>query len=92
MGIQGGPNKGIHLQALLRYDETTFRKVTIDTNYYNDFFKNKPWSPQRIIDIYKSFLRRSDIPMTMTRSQFFEMEFKKFNNFIVTNKLFVVKQ
>lgn len=85
LAYKGGPQKGLTFHFILEYDQHTRRLVTVKTPYAN--YKQDPTKPSILPGILKTIMDRSDIPMTMTESEFMNLEWKQFTNVKIYDKL-----
>lgn len=83
--LKGGPSKGLTLQYILQYDTHNRRYITVQGPWAN--WSDKPWNPTRLKNILLELMRRSDIPTTMSESQFLNLEWKKFNKVKIIDTL-----
>lgn len=85
LSYTGGPKTGLTFKFLLWYDQKIGRLVTVKTPWAD--WKPDPTKPRGLHLILQAIMEKSNIPLTMTESEFLNLEWKQFNNVKISDKL-----
>ena len=79
------PKNYVKIEYILWWDKDNRRQITIE-GPYNETISG-PVLPDRMLNIFKTLLRKSGLTDEMTYSDFLNFELKKFPNLKITNRL-----
>lgn len=79
------PKNIVKITYFLWWDHNTKREITIE-GPYNETISG-PVLPDRMVNIFKTLLRKSGLTDEMSYSDFLNFDLKKFPNLKITNRL-----